>query len=230
MENSNLYDTGYLTFRDYLTKVFTSLGLGLAISTVSAFLFISLGIMYTSFGTSLMMVSIFVELGVAFFFGARLTKMSKATAWTCYIMYSIMTGISLSAIISMYSYGSVVFAFGATTILFVCMSIIGHTTKLDLTKFSTLLLAGLISLIVMSLLNSFIFRSARLDYSLMLIGVLIFLGLIAYDVQKLRYYYDLGQYDVQMQEKIMIYGAFGLYLDFINLFIRILEIFGRRKD
>lgn len=155
--------------------------------------------------------------------------MSLSAAWTCYIMYSALLGISLSSIFWTYDLGSIVWAFGTTAILFGCMSFIGHTTKMDLSKFSTIFMAGLLAIIISSLLNMFI-RSATLDRMTTILGVVIFLGLIAYDMQMLRRYYELGNRDFSMQNKVMIYGAFQLYLDFVNLFLRILQYFGRRRD
>lgn len=222
-----------LTFSDYLNKTFVTLGAGLAISTIIALL-VSNNIYYIlyalgGFGTFLMLGVIVGELGVAIYFSRRLPSMSKSTAWACYIVYAVLTGLSLSTIFAVYDLGSIVFALASTCILFVCMSIIGSTTKIDFSNYRSLFATGLIAMIIISLLNGLLFHFYFLDLIMMYIGVIIFLGLIAYDIQKLRDLYSSSFYDSEMGEKMMIYGAFELYLDFINLFIRILQIFGRRR-
>ena len=227
--NSNVYEQQSLTFNQYLTKVFSTMVIGLLISALTAFGFSAAGFAETSGGYMLMMVSIFACLGVGIFFSARLTKMSLSSAWTCYIMYSLLLGISLSSIFEAYTGSSIVWAFGACTILFACMSIIGHTTRMDLSRFGTLLMAGLIAIIITEVINMFI-GSAAMERLTLMLGVIIFLGLTAYDIQKLKVFYNDSTYDSEMQSKITIFGAFQLYLDFVNLFLYILRIFGKRKD
>lgn len=232
--NSNVYDNNIVSFRTFLNKVFQTMAIGLAISGIVAFL-VSINfynIVY-ALGDSFyifMLICVFGELGVGIYFSARLMKMSKNTAWICYVIYSTLTGLSLAIIVQGYTMGSVLFAFISTVILFVCMAIIGHTTRIDLSRFSSIFMVGLIAIIITSLLNAFFFRSVMLNYVMAVVGILVFLGLIAYDMQKLRAIYNQGAYDLEFQEKMMLYGAFSLYLDFINLFIRLLQIFGRRSN
>lgn len=222
-----------MTFRDYLTKVYSTVAVGVIISGVIAFLLgRNIYVLYSIMGEGLFMFVLgacILELAVGLFFSVRFTSMSKSTAWLCYILYSVLTGVSLSGLVSVYTDASVFMAFFATAIMFVCMVIIGHTTRIDLSSFSGLLFAGLIGIIIASLVNMFL-HSAMFDYVITVAGVLVFLGLTAYDMQKLRTFYENSQYDSELTEKIMVYGAFQLYLDFINLFIRILQLFGRRKD
>jgi len=223
-----------LTFRDYLNKTFSIMGLGLAISTVIAYLIGSnIYAIYRALGSLASLIMIFAcigELILAVYFTRRLMHMSKQTAWVCFIGYAILTGITLSTIIASYTGASVVFALASTSILFVCMSIIGSTTDVDFTKGTSLLSAGLITMLVMTLLNTFIFHSSAISMLLLYAGVIIFLVLIAYDTQRIRDIYNSGFYDSEMNEKMQIMAAFQLYLDFINLFIRVLQIFGRRRD
>lgn len=233
--NSNTYNSNAISFRTFLEKVFSTMAIGLLISGAVAFL---VGYNYMSIVYAigiekfslLMIVAIIAELVVGVLFSARLMKMSRGAAWGCYIAYSALTGLSLALIIQNYTTGSVVFAFAATIILFACMAIIGHTTKVDLTSFSTLLMVGLLAIIITSLLNALIFKSEMINYIITVVGVIIFLALIAYDIQKLRMFYERGSMDAEFSEKMMIFGAFTLYLDFINLFIRILQIFGRGSN
>jgi len=223
-----------LTFRDYLNKTFSIMGLGLAISTVTAYLIGSnLYAIYYALGSLasvIMLAACLGEFGLAIYFTTRLSRMSKQTAWICFIVYAVLTGITLSTLIAAYSNASVVFALASTSILFVCMSIIGSTTDIDFTKGTSLLSAGLITMLVMTLLNSFLFHSSAISMLILYAGVILFLVLIAYDTQRIRDIYNAGFYDSEMNEKMMIMAAFQLYLDFINLFIRVLQIFGRRRD
>lgn len=233
--NSNVYNNNIVTFKTFLSRVFSTMAIGLFISGVVAFLVsvnfysIVLAIGYETFST-LLLVAIIAELVVGILFSTRLMKMSKTSAWLCYIIYSILTGLSLALVIQSYTTGTVVFAFVSTVILFVCMSIIGHTTNIDLTRFSSIFRVGLIAIIISSLLNALLFKSVMINYIMSVVGVLIFLGLIAYDMQKLRALYSQGTMDVGFQDKMMLFGAFSLYLDFINLFLRLLQIFGRRSN
>lgn len=226
MEEYNTYKSNTISFQTYLEKVFITVGIGLLISAITSYFTYKFNQFLTS---SFILIACIAELVVAIYFASRLRKMSKNTAWTCYILYSVLTGISLSSIFMVYSYKSITFAFLSTVILFACMAIIGHTTKKDLTSFSTLLFSGLMAMIIVSLINVIFFKSEVINYYVSFIGVIIFLVITAYDVQKLQNYYYEGNSYSDMSEKIMIYGAFQLYLDFINLFLRILEIFSRRN-
>ena len=222
--NSNVYDNNVVSFRTFLNRVFQTMAIGLAISGIVAFL-VSINfynIVY-ALGNSFyifMLICIFGELGVGIYFSARLMKMSKSTAWICYVIYSTLTGLSLAIIVQGYTTGSVLFAFISTVILFACMAIIGQTTNVDLTKFSSLFMIGLVGFVIVTVLNNWIFRSTVMDLLLCYVGVILFLGLIAYDIQKLHQFYSLGFSDPELMEKITIYGAFELYLDFLNLFMR----------
>ncbi len=231
---NDYYETeslSYTTFRDYLNKTYVVLALGLLVSTLFAvagnFL---IGVLPTSLIAIASIVFLVLELGTAIFFGTRLMKMEKTTAWICYFLYSALTGLSLSYIFTAYTTSSVVLAFGAAAVVFVSMAVIGYTTKIDLRRFGTLFLAGLIASIVMTLLNAFLIHSDVLSMGICYLGIIIFLGLIAYDMQRLRDLYNEGLADPTLGEKLLVYGSFQLYLDFINLFIRILQIFGKRRD
>lgn len=228
--NTNVYDNNVMSFRTFLSKVFSTMAIGLAISGVVAWLGSTFYLQLVMRFPLIVFIALIGELVVGIYFSARLMKMNKSTAWICYALYSALTGLSLALIIQSYTTGTVIFAFVSTVILFVCMAIIGHTTRIDLSKFSSVFMVGLISIIITSLLNAIFFKSEMLNYVMSVVGVLIFLGLIAYDMQKLRAFYDRGSYDVDFQEKMMLFGAFSLYLDFINLFLRLLQIFGRRSN
>lgn len=235
-EYKNYYQANSgLTFSEYLTKVFSTVAIGVGITTVisfvlSHFFMETLLEKFAGITTGVIFGAIILEFIVAIFFAARLNKMAKSTAWVCYILYSVLTGISLSLVFYGYTDTSVTLCFGATCLMFVTMAVIGHNTKTDLSKFSGLIMPALIAIIVVSILNVILFKSDIVQWIVNYVGVVVFLFLIAYDMQKLRTLYDASFSDEEIGEKMMIYGAFQLYLDFINLLIRILELFGKSKS
>ena len=236
MQNKVIYDNNgsNLTFQSYMSKVFAIVGLGLLVSGVVAF---AIGMNYITvlnflgaFGILGVFLPIILEFVVVIYFSRRLMTMSKQTAYICFFLYSLLTGISFAYIFAVYSIGNIAFAFASTTMLFICMSILGKNTSLDLSKASSYLFYGLLGIIISSLLNVLIFKSSTMDLIISYVAVIIFLVLIAYDMQRLRTLYDQGMYDSELNEKLLIFGSFQLYLDFINLFIRILQIFSRRRN
>ena len=130
----------------------------------------------------------------------------------------------------MYDITTVWAAFAATTIMFVAMTVIGKTSNIDFTKFSSLVAPALIAIIVGTLINALLFKNAMFNWLITYAGIIIFLVIIAMDIQKLKQFYYMGESNEDMDEKLRIIGGFELYLDFINLFLRILQLFGRRRD
>lgn len=223
---NNTYSNTY-TFKDYLSKTIITMTLGLAITAISSFLFSFVNPMTIY---SMHLVLLLAQLGLVFFFSRKLMTMSKNTAWICYIAYSALMGVTLSSLTYVYAGSTITLAFTTTTVLFACMAVIAQTTNIDLTKLSSIFMIGLVGLLVVTLLNNWIFKSTTMDLLLCYVGVILFLGLIAYDIQKLHQFYTLGFSDPELMEKIAIYGAFELYLDFLNLFIRILQVFANRRN
>jgi len=232
MTQSNIYGN-QKSLNNYLAKTFSTTALGVAISAVLAFIGsrIAYALYFANPGllSTLSLVLVIVELGVAFYFSSNLNRMNKQTAWICYIAYSVATGLSFSTILMAYSGASITLAFVSTAIMFACMSIIGHTTNMNLTRIYSLFLPALIAGIIITLLNSLLIHSAWINMVVVYIGLILFLVITAADVQKLKNFYYASQNDDELAEKMMIMGAFQLYLDFANLFIRILQIFGRRR-
>ena len=156
-----------MTFRDYLTRVYSTVAVGVAISGVIAFfLGRNVYVLYSLMGDALFMFVLgacVLELAVGLFFSLKISSMSKNTAWICYILYSVLTGVSLSSLISVYTDASVFMAFFATAVMFVCMVLIGHTTRIDLSSISGLLFAGLIGILITGVVNIFL-RSSMIDY------------------------------------------------------------------
>ncbi len=223
-----------LTFNEYMSKVFVIMAIGLAITTASALIFsLTYVNIYYALGDAFFGLVIglaIAEIAVAIAFSAGLRKFSKTVCWCLYITYSALTGFSLSGILITYTASSVWICFAITSVMFVSMAIIGHTTKADLTRFSGYIVPALITLIVATVLNALFFREAFLQWVITYVGILLFLFLIAYDMQMLRNYYASGFSDEEMGGKLMIMAAFQLYLDFINLFIRIIQLFGKKRN
>lgn len=155
-------------------------------------------------------------------------KMSSQTATIIFILYSILNGLTLSVIFLVFTADSIASTFFITAGTFAIMSIYGYFTKSDLTKLGNLLLMGLIGLIIASAVNIF-FQNETLYWITTYAGILIFIGLIAYDTQKIKKINIIGNEGTDEDKKEAIIGALTLYLDFINLFLKLLRLFGRRK-
>lgn len=179
-------------------------------------------------GTSgLGMLISFAPLGIAIYFFMGLGRMSVNTAQTLFWVYAAVMGMSLSYLGLVYTGQSLARTFFICASVFGAMSLYGYSTKSDLTSMGSFLIMGLIGLIVVSLVNIFL-RSPAIDFATSFIGIAIFMGLTAWDTQKLKtIYYSSG--GGEMGQKMAVMGAFTLYLDFINLFLYMLRFFGDRK-
>ncbi|MDD4530502.1 MAG: Bax inhibitor-1/YccA family protein, partial [Candidatus Gracilibacteria bacterium] len=172
------------------------------------------------------MILIFLQLGLVILFSFLLNKISTSLTIFLYVVYAAITGLVFGVVLLAYSISTVFLAFAITAGLFLFMSIYGYFTKTDLTSFGNILIMGLVGLVLASLVNLFV-HSDTFSYILSYIGVLIFTGLAAYDTQKIK---EIGQQSIESGEgdKLAIMGAFSLYLDFINLFLSILNILGSK--
>ena len=173
------------------------------------------------FETPLRWVLLFGELGMVMFLSWRITKMSPAAAASLFLVFSLLNGLTLSSIFFVYTTASIYQAFFTAAGMFGAMSIYGMVTKRDLTSMGSFMFMGLIGIVICSLINMFL-RSPALGYAISFIGVFVFLGLTAYDTQKLKAYATAPQ----LRENLAVYGALALYLDFINLFLMLLRLFG----
>lgn len=145
-----------------------------------------------------------------------------------FLLFSAVMGMSLSFIFQQYTAGSIYGTFAAASGMFGVMAVVGYTTSTDLTKFGSIMFMGLIGIIIASLINWFL-QSPGLDYAISFIGVLVFTGLIAYDVQKMKRIGAGVEYGTEVASKLVIMGALNLYMDFLNLFLFLLRLFGDRK-
>ena len=166
-------------------------------------------------------------LGLVLLMGAGFQKFSFKTLLAIFLLYSTLTGISLSTIFSVYTTSSIASTFFISSLTFGVMALTGYTTKTDLTKMGSFLYMALIGIIIASLINWFM-QSEQLDYIISIIGVLVFTGLTAYDVQKIKNIGSQVEQGSKSAQKLMIMGALTLYLDFINLFLMLLRLLGNR--
>ncbi len=169
---------------------------------------------------------ILAELGLVFCLSRFINKLSFIAAFLLFMVYSILNGVSLSLVLIAYSPESVAGAFLSTAGVFGAMSIYGYTTKKDLTSWGSMLFMALIGLIIASVVNIF-FASSLMYWVITYAGIIIFIGLTAYDTQKIKNMLH-GAEDNESTQKIALLGALNLYLDFINLFLYILRLFNRK--
>ena len=206
-------------------KMFTWLFIGLLITFASGYaLTLNEQLMIQVLAIGILPIAI-IEIVIALVLGIRLAKMHPLTMKILYVIYSILTGVTFSVIFVAFEVSSLISIFIITAIIFALLAFYGYTTKRDLTKIGTIALIALLAIIIAGILNIFIFKSTMFDTVLTMLGVLIFIAYIAYDVNKVKQLML-----VIGEEKAAVYGAFQLYLDFINLFIRLLELFGKRRD
>jgi hypothetical protein len=214
----------------FINKVYTWMTLALTITGFVAFRTMNsyeLMNMLLSSGNGILILFI-VELGLVFWMVSRINSMSSNMAIGLFLLYSALNGLTLSVILFAYTGASVTSTFFITAGTFGLMSAYGYFTKKDLTSWGNLLFMGLIGIIIASVVNIFL-RSSGLNYLISYIGVLVFIGLTAYDTQKIKRMSLEMDADSEVGKKGAIMGALALYLDFINMFIFLLRIFGNRR-
>ncbi len=170
-------------------------------------------------------IFVIVELLLVIVLSALIMRMKPATAKVCFLLYSFVSGLTFASIFVYYAIDSIMIIFLVAAIIFAVMAIIGYTTNVDLTRIGTYLFFALVAVLVVALINIFI-GSSMLAMIISIVCVLIFIGITAYDVQKIKALENSGL----PKENLAIYGALDLYLDFINLFIHLLSIFGKSRD
>ena len=214
--------------RAYMLRVYNYMGVALALSGAVAFLVsTSPAMQQVIFGTPLMWVVFLAPLGLVFFLSARIHKMSAAAAQTTFWVFAALMGMSLASIFIAYTPESITRVFFITAGAFAGLSLVGYTTKKDLSGMRTFLFMGVIGLIIAMVVNMFL-GSSMLQLGISIIGVLIFAGLTAYDTQQIKLmYYEADGAEVATKKSIM--GALKLYLDFLNMFIFLMHIFGNRN-
>jgi len=221
--------------RRFIASVFMWMFVALGVSSACAFAFSSSpALLQTLFDattgkpTGLFYIAMFSPLAFVLLIRYGLNRISYAGLTALFILYSAATGISLSFILLIYTSGSVLGVFLTSSLVFGVMAVAGYTTKTDLTKFGSLMIMGLFGIIIASIVNFFL-HSTGLDMLISYVGVAVFVGLTAYDVQKLKRIGAGLEYGDASAKKMALMGGLTLYLDFINLFLMLLRIFGRRR-
>ena len=227
--------------RAYMLKVYNYMASGVLLTGFIALLFFKLAVVtgtsgeitgLTSFGSTiytsgLKWVIMLAPLGVVFYMSFNIAKMTSTKAQSTFWIFAALMGASLSSIFLMYTGASITRVFFITAGTFGAMSIYGYTTKRDLTKLGSFLMMGLFGIIIASIVNIFM-KSSMIYFVISILGVLIFVGLTAYDTQKIKNMYLVSDSGELMGKKAVM-GALTLYLDFINLFIMLLRLFGQRR-
>jgi len=234
---NNIQDATLVNQTTLLRSVFSWMTAALVVTTISSLLFAYvpdlLRLLFTETETGFKMstlawVVMFAPLGFVFLMSFGYNRLSYPALIGVFLAYAAVNGISLSFIFLVYNLGSIINVFLSSVALFAVMAIAGYTTKTDLTKMGSLLMIGLVGIVIASLINMFT-HSDTMSYICSILGVIIFTGLTAYDVQKIK---DLSNNDdgTVAFRKLSIMGALTLYLDFINIFLYLLRLFGGRKD
>lgn len=207
-------------------KIFLWMFLGLMLTFgVAYYISTQDNIVYNLFSNSKYLIIWIIEIVVVVVLSARINKLSVMSARILFLLYSFLTGITVSSIFIIYSIGSIIYVFLIAAILFLIFGLIGYFTKLDITKIGSILFMALIGSLICIIINMFINNEA-FDLGISIVMLLIFLGYIAYDINIIK----RNLYNIQYEDKLAIYGALELYLDFINLFLRLLSLFGKSRD
>jgi FtsH-binding integral membrane protein len=214
--------------RQYMLKVYNYMTGGLALTgLVAYFVSQSPAALHAIYGTPLLWLIVLAPVGMSFFFSMKIRTMSASTAQALYWVFAAVMGLSLSFVFIAYTGASIARVFFITAGTFAGMSLYGYTTKRDLSGMGSFLFMGLIGLILASVVNMFLMSTA-LQFALSVIGVLVFTGLTAWDTQSIKEMYAEGD-GAEVGTKKAIMGALRLYLDFINLFLYMLQFFGNRR-
>lgn len=214
--------------RQYMLRVYNYMASGLALTGIVAWVAANYGVYQSLQGTPLIWVVMLAPLGLVLYLSYGIERMSASTAQALFWVYAGLLGLSLAGIFLVYTGTSIARVFFVTAGTFAGMSLYGYTTQADLTKFGSFLIMGLIGIVIASLVNIFI-GSAALQFAISVIGVLVFIGLTAWDTQRIKeMYWEADSAEIAGKKAIM--GALTLYLDFINLFLMMLQLFGQRRD
>lgn len=214
--------------RNYMIRVYNYMAIGLALTgLVAYFAASSPALMHTIFGSPLKWVVMLAPIGMVFFLSARIATMTFSAAQLLFWVYASLMGLSLSSIFLIFTGESITRLFFITSSVFGAMSLYGYTTKKDLTNFGSFLFMGLLGLIIAMVVNLFM-QSSAMQMMISSIGVLIFTGLTAYDTQHIKEtYMEADEHGTAGKKAIL--GALRLYLNFINLFIHLLHLFGDQR-
>ncbi|CAL7960388.1 putative Bax1-I family protein YbhL [Alphaproteobacteria bacterium] len=221
------YDVG---LRSYMIAVYKHMSIALLITSVIAYLVSVSPTMQMLALNPISFIGIAIAtIAIAVYMGSRILSLSVEKARNFLWLYAALIGLTLSSLFIIYTGASVAKAFLITASTFGAMSLYGYTTRRDLTAVASFLFMGLFGIVIASLVNMFLY-SGRMSFIISIASVVVFTGLAAYDTQKIKdlYYQVAGRGDVE--NKVAVYGAFSLYLDFINLFMSLIRLVGERKE
>lgn len=221
-----LFDEG---LRQHMLRVYNYMGLGLVLTGIVAFVVSSTPALYVPiFSSPLKWVVMLAPLAFALLFSFRIQTMSAATAQVMFWAFCAVMGLSLASVFLVFTGTSIARTFFIAAAMFGATSLYGYTTKRDLTQFSSFLIMGLIGVVIASLVNLFLGSSA-LQFIISVIGIFVFLGLTAWDTQTIKEQYA-ENFDAEARQKLAVFGAFSLYLNFINIFQLLLHFTGQREE
>ena len=224
-ESAAAIDAG---LRDYMMRIYNYMAGGLAMTGIAAYVAASSGFYQSIVGTPWIWVVMLAPLGFVLALSFGIERMSAGTAQMLFWIYAAVMGISLGGIFLIYTGTSIARVFFITAATFGAMSLYGYTTNRDLSAIGSFLLMGLIGVVIASIINIFL-GSSTLQFIISIVGVIVFVGLTAYDTQRIKEMY-LGADSTEVASKKAILGALSLYLDFINLFMLMLQMFGQRRQ
>ena len=208
-----------------ISKTFLWMFIGLAITFgVGYYVSGNENMLYNLFSGYKWLMLVIVEFGIVIALSAFISKLSPIVAKTLFCIYAFITGLTFSTIFVVYQISSIIYVFGITSIVFLIFALLGYFTNINLSKLGTYLFMALIAVIIASIINMFI-GSSSLEFAITIIALLVFVGYVAYDINMLK---NSNVYD--KNENLPIYWALQLYLDFINLFIRLLRLLGKQKN
>jgi FtsH-binding integral membrane protein len=220
--------------RSYLLQVYNYMGLGLAITGVVAYFIAASGLYLAIAKTPFIWLVMLAPLGFVFFLSAKIHTMSVSTAQITFWAFAAVMGLSMASIFLVFTGASIARVFFITAAMFGAMSLYGYTTRRDLSGWGSFLMMGVFGIVIALLVNLVLAAffggpSPALHFAISVIGVLVFTGLTAYDTQRIKeMYYELDAADVATRKAIM--GALSLYLDFINMFVMLLHLFGTARE
>ena len=232
--NISYAESPFGTLSEFMSKSFGWMFAGLLVTFGVGIGAVASGLIFPIINSGLFIFTSIAELVMVFVLSARVQKLQPSTATALFFGYAVLNGINLSSIFLVYDYGTLILAFLVGAVYFGVMAVYGNVTDRDLTGWGPKLMGGLVALIVCalmgSLLSMFGLNFGIADLLLCAVGLLIFMGLTAYDTQMLKYYYSYFGGDAAMLHKASIIGALNLYLDFIKIFLYIVRMLGRRNN
>lgn len=238
--NQNVYESmnDGNSLKAYMTKVFTNMGIGVGITALVAYLcyrsIFSYGIIAQIFflGSSAMIAQLLLfvaQIGLVIWLNRAINSLSPVACRALFFVYAALTGVTFGVIPVAYNIGVVFLAFAFAAVLFISCAIIGRVTNVDLSKYQGILFGALISLVVVTVVSIFV-PALRSNLLIGYIGLFIFMAYTAFDVQRISHFYYMANDGDALHENLAIYGSLQLYLDFVNMFLYLLRILGRRRN